>query len=539
MSQFLEQTRRLVPGFTFAPISTGPVDPLETATMMDGSFHTFQKKQIPVKSTLTNYTTTRYNATGSYSAQLTNGGQVQVPIIRASGTGKCNGIPYIRMIVTNTDGALNTQQVPAPLLIQNVQCLTPDGSPIQNHDGSGLWWSIIEVFDTDFWANLQVALNSSVTYELGVPLPFGTSTLLFVPLVGNLFAMDFFIPAVDGDMIYNVYFWPATSTLISGPNVTLTFLSIDVPMEQLSSDQLAKQIEYRRSREVTYVIPYERIQRLQQTWNASQLYSIPLNAFKGDATLIRFMFRNTLVGRDLLSENIISSFQFRDSAGNAISGPQFIDDIYNRQIQQADWCLGRASAHHFVYVFVWSAAKTGLLSVLLHGVKYGAFPFTTNETLQVNTAVAGTNEVLSLQYNHPADITQGTFIIAWSTPQGGTQYTAPITFNATALQVQTAIQLLNNFRGTCTVTGNQAANWVITFTGHYATRPMSAAGYQMCVITAAEAASNELEGLRVIVTVPGITGIVSGSSQILDLHMYTTSLINTTAKGGIRVFHSG
>lgn len=539
MSDFLAKTEESIAGFTFAPNSTGPIDPITPAQLLNGKTINIQQRQLPVKTTLANNNLWRYNASGQYTNILTNGGQAQVKLDRGSGTGKCNGIPYLRLHVVNSDPAVDAQIVPAPLLIQTVQCLTPDGTPIQNHDGSGLWYSLIETVDSDAWKNLSVVTDSSVTYESGVPIEHASTTILLIPLVGNLLAMDFFLPSVDGDMLWNFYFWPATTTLLSGPNLTVSFMSLDVPMEQLDPAQLAAQKKYRKSYDITYIIPYERIQRLQQTWTASNVYSIPLNGIKGDVAVGRHYLRNSLVGRDLFTENRIASFQYQNSSGNPISGAQFIDDIYNRQVQQMEWCLGTASAHHYKYIYVWASSKQGFLSMLLNGVKYGAYPFSTNEQLVVTMDTAGTNEEVTITATNAGTIAGGEMSIAWSTPDGSTQYCVPFGYGASTAQIKAAIENMTNFRGTVNVTGSAQTAYVIEFTGHYGNRPLYDQGYCMQVMSCSFNTGGSIQAAMAKVTTPGVRGITSGSNMIMDMVYYTTSYVKQLTDGSLLVGHSG
>ena len=551
MSDFLQKQAELVPGFTFTPSSTGPEDPFSNIEFLNGKRINVQARQVPVSTALTNYNTWRYSMSGQYSNLLQNGGQGQIKIDRGSGTGKCDGVPYIRLHITNTSSSVPIQYVPTPLLIQNIQLLTPDGTPIQNQDGSALWVNICQAYDRDTWRNIHVITDSSVDYEQGPPLAANFVTVLFVPLIGSMLgASDFFLPAVDGDMIMNIYFWPATTTLISGGNGTLTFCSLDVPMEQLDGEQLTNQRNERLRREVCYLFPYERIMRLVQNWNAGQTYPIPLNGIKGDVVLLRFFLRNSMTGTDLYHYNPVAQFQIQNSAGNPISGAQYIDDRYNRHIQQTDWNLGSVTENRSIYEFNFSAAKQGWMSFLLNGVKYGAYPFTTNETLQITMPAAGVNEVVTLLQGSDTgfSVTGGGYYLLWSTPIEGTQRTQLIGYNATTAQVKAALEALINFQGTVTVTGDLTAGLVLTFGGNYGNMPLYNEGYQLSAIPALFTTVSGVTGwtdlpvtnsLFVNLTTPGAYGITDGASYVLDIHAYTLSYVKQNSDRSLSVFHSG
>lgn len=554
ISDAVQKQVELVPNFTVAPSSAGPIDPMSSLTFMSGQTINVSSRQVPISSPLTNLNQWRYIASGQYTNVITNGGQVQIKIDRGSGTGKCTGVPWFRLVVTNGNSG-PSQFVPWPLAIQTMQLLTPDGTPIQNMDGSALWSNIIESYSDDSWTMVQQIVGSSPGYEQGNPVEPGVS-IYFIPLPGMLFgASDFFLPCVDGDMMLNVNFWPASTTLTSGSNCSLTLFSLEVPMEQLDSDQLVLQRSKRLSMEMNYIYPYERIQRIVQNWSVNTTYPIPLNGIKGDVTMLRFYFRSSLVGEDLYHYQPISSFQIQDSAGRQISGAQYIDEKYNRNVQQQNWNLGSASAYRYNYMYVFGANNSGWMSVLLNGVKYGAYPFTTNETLQIITAKAGASETYTLTYSQPlgggvtVTPSSGTFELVWHTPIDGSQRTLPIAYNASAAVVQAALDALVNFQGTVTVT-TITNGWQFVMSGPYGNRVLYNDGYQLEVDTTGLHSSFTIGGtavtdiplqpsMNLIITQSGVDGITDGGSYILDIHAYTTSKLKQNSNRGLEVFNSG
>lgn len=368
MADFAEKAIRGAKSHTFAPSVGGPIDPITRVKLLDGTYINVTNRQLPVKSTFTNYNTFQWPAQGQYSSVLTNGGQVNVYITEYSGTGRCNGIPYLRMVITG-DAATDSFFVPAPLWIQNLVCSTPSNSPYQNHDGTGLWYSLIETEDNDSWENEMELVGASITYENGFPIEHGRDTVFLIPLVGNVLGMDFFTPSVKGNMPFVFQFWNESVTKISGPSVTVPYIALEVQMEQLSAESLAALVAYRKVNDVTYIYPYEKIIRYTQAWTSDLLYTVNLNGITGDVAIFRFLLRASLVGRNLFTEVPIASFAIYNAAGNPITGTQVIDDALNRHKQQKNWTLGTASKHHAKYLFVWAAAKQGFLSMLLNGIK--------------------------------------------------------------------------------------------------------------------------------------------------------------------------
>ena len=248
-----------------------------------------------------------------------------------------------------------------------------------------------------------------------------------------------------------------------------------------------------------------------------------------------------MVGTDLYHYNPITSFQWTNSGGVPISGAQLIDDMYNRHIQQVDWFLGSASWQRSKYAFVWSADKNAALSLMLNGVKLGAYPFSTNEQFILNTPGAGTSEVYTLGYGGAAPAS-GLFFFTWSTPVPGNEYQVSqvsVPWNATAAQVVTAIESMQNFQGTVTATGGplQTADIVITLGGNYANTALFSQGYQLgytqdALAGAANTVSTPTLGVP---TTAGVDGITNNGSYILDLQAYTSAFLKLKTNGALEV----
>jgi hypothetical protein len=197
---------------------------------------------------------------------------------------------------------------------------------------------------------------------------------------------------------------------------------------------------------------------------------------------------------------------------------------------------GRASRRIRKYSYVWTKNQKGAQELIQKGAKYGSYPFTNKESLWLVTNPAGTNEVVTL--TPTVAPTAGTFQLQWTNPDEGTVVSAPIAFNATAATIQSTINNLLNFTGTCTVTGTMATSVVVTFTGGgYQSRNLNADGYCLSVISAMTAATSCL--VSSVVTTAGVEGITNGGTYTLKIWAYTTSIGHQLTDGSIESQNSG
>jgi hypothetical protein len=534
MGDFGQKAKELTPHWIIQPSQVPPLDPLSSVLLGDGHSITVGSQQVPRKPVDANYNTWRYNATGQYNNAFVNGGSNYIKIDRGSGSGR-SLMAYVRMHVFNNTGAAVTM-VPAPFFWTLVQCQTPDGAYIQNHDGSGLWNSIIESYDFDSWRLIAQAINSSNDYSTGFSIPNGATTVLLVPMIGNYQSVCKFPNfCVDGDQSWNFIFATAGATVLGGTAPQLAFFALDVQMEQLTDSQIGEIRRTRKSQDVTYVYPYEKIQRIQQNWAASSRFTIPATGLKGPVNFVRHFFRQGLGGTALYRYIPMTDFQWQNSGGNPISGSQPIDDVYNRKIQQNDWFLGDATTYRSKYAFVWSADTTAALSLMLNGIQYGMYPFTTNEQFIVDTAPQGTSEAYTLTVANTA--TAGFVSLMWLTPvpgEGAQVSAQTIPFNATATQVANTIDLIQSFEGVVICTGGPlgTAPVTITLVGSYANTSLFAQGFQMtmgqntCINAAGALVVASLQ-----LAVAGVNGMTNNDSLFLDLQAYTPAYLKLKANG--------
>jgi len=539
MADFSRKTRDLNRSTTLQSGYVPEMDPFAMVSTLDGSRLRIPATQIPRTSPYENSNLYRYAASGNYTNILNTGGGLQIFLTRSSGSGPLTGPLYLRLQVFNPNGSTPAYFLPAPFWLQNIQYFTPSGAPVAVQDGQGIFHNITEVTETDNMFELEKAIITNPSFGKGDPiLPLQTANI-YIPLIGNpLSCGKFLIAATQGDFQVLCNFFAASVFQLSGPACNLVNATIETPQAQLSDTSLSTLIREYKLGKHDWFFPYERVMTLTQNWNASSSYQVPLSGLAGDMTFVRFGLYPSLTGLDLAAPVPISSFQFQNNAGEPISGMQVIESDFNRFVMQPQYFEGKASRRTKKYAYVWSKNSTGAMELLLKGTKYGSYPFTNKESLIINTAPAGTNEVVTITPSSaPAS---GTFQLCWTNPEMSTVISAPIAFNATAATIQSTINNLLNFTGSCTVTGTMATSVVVTFNGGgYQNRPLNADGFCLSVITNSLIGVTYTVGVSSVVTTPGVNGITSGSSYVLKIWGYTTSVGHQLTDGSVESQNSG
>jgi hypothetical protein len=166
--------------------------------------------------------------------------------------------------------------------------------------------------------------------------------------------------------------------------------------------------------------------------------------------------------------------------------------------------------------------------------KYGSYPFTNKESIVINTAQAGTNEQVLV--NASGAPTSGGLQLPWTNPDMGmTCVTQELAYNATAETVQTAINTLPSFTGSCVVTGGPIeTGFTVTFSGGgYQNRPLKNEGFCLSVASNSLIGTTYTVGVSTTLNTAGVAGITSGNSYVLKMWAYTTSIGHQLTDGSI------
>jgi hypothetical protein len=527
-SAFLEKARNNSPGFV---INVPEADRFRSKTLvstLNNRRLLLPSDQVPT----TSYKASnwwRYQSNSATSTLLSGGGPAIIKIDRGSGTGAAVSC-YLRLVINNSTGAA-AQLLPVPLLINNLSFQNGSGTVLQIIDGISWWLALMNSFDLDSWVRGTRSVMSDGVYDLGIPLANGETRELICEIPSCLFsASGFHINTVDSDMQLYVTFQPSTVGLISGSAPTLQTLTFDVKMTQETPQQLSQELTISRKMMHNYIYPYWRTQTWVQTLNASSNYNLQLTAIKGPVVGCFFQILNSTNGRDLLAPQMIQDFQFLDSGGQPISGNQVITAVQNRYINQVNYFPGQASYYHAHFAYVFGDQEHALLDLWSGGKVEGFYQFTTSETLSIDTGAAGVSEVVTVTPS--ATPASGTFIISWVTESNNAEFTAPLAYNATAATIKAAIEALNNFDGTITVSGPLTAAATFTFGGNYANKPMSSQGRNFTFITAASpAGGTPLVSFSPAVTTVGSYGITNGNTYTIVANFCQYGILQLNEKG--------
>lgn len=554
------------PNVNIRKIDLGPSRSFRAVQMLDNSVRNFPEHQIPARDAYEINNMWRYPAQGEYSGILQSGGQVLFRINEGTGSGDIERVK-LRMLVQNTSSSLGAEYIPAPFWLKNHQFRTPNGEPIQTTDGTTTWLSIAGANDSDQWRSQAECILSNDEYGIAQPIEPLQYQEIEIDLLGDWISCGkVYIPWIKGDMYWYPNFQADNVIRLSGGQLNVVDMSLDMYMSNTDAQTLARRRDYINQMPVDVVVPYTRNQTFTQALQANSSYTFLLNGLTGDVDFMWFVLRNSYIGTDLMSFWPIASFQIQDSAGVAITPPQMVTDLQSRCIYYPRSFLGRLA--HLNNVYFWSFANdpTAPLSLILNGLKLGSYPFTGNEKLVINTAPAGNNEVVTYSFRAVTtqtgatqtvtspQLTVGGFYYFFSTPNG-LQKTILINTTWSNAQVATAIEDINFFTGTVTVTGfplvftgtasgvgdatSISATATVTYTGAYALQPMEAQGYELYAQPAAFSIELTNGGVNYMAPViinettstQGVWGIANGNTYILDIYAETTGILNI-AKGG-------
>ena len=525
--------------FTIDPSTLPMKHTFKEVDYLDGTTKKIPAHQVPPFQTMNNRNTWRYMASGQYTNVGQTGGQCNIKLDRQSGSGAVETV-RLRLLVTESN-AENTTLLPTPLWIQQLQWQTPSGTYCQQLDGSTQWiWDVVDK-DIVSWQYAAQYMGSSQQYGTGPPLGASVTQLYYIDLTGNWLEVSKYLnAAVDGDMQLWIYFQPQNLTVTnpSGNDFpTIAQLSLDVEMSQLDSNLLSSEKQEMMKEPTTYVIPWTRSMRFNQSWAAGGQYNLQLSGIKGDVIWCFFMLRKPsngsyLAGQDFLSMKPIYQFQILNSEGLPITGSTIIDSGWNKNVNFPSWFLGQLNRYQNLYTWNMTDSDQGPLAMIKLGNKMGAYPFSTNEILQVTMLGAGTNEVVTVTNavsgGSNAAAASGTYQITWNTPYG-TATTASLAYNTTAANIAAAIQGLSNFSGTVTASAAASAgsSFTITFGGAYENQPLAVNGFYLSFLGNLATSAPLPITLLAATTTQGVLGMTNNSTMYLDFYAVTSAHIES------------
>jgi len=177
------------------------------------------------------------------------------------------------------------------------------------------------------------------------------------------------------------------------------------------------------------------------------------------------------------------------------------------------------------YGWSFSAKDSGVVEFIMTGRVNGQRGFSGNEQLVIDTAPAGANEVQTIAF--AASPTGNTIYFIWLTPFGAFS-SVPIAFNSNATAIQNAIEAIDNFEGTVTVSGafSAAPSQTFTFGGNYGNRSMFLQGYQLLAFATGTVAGASVGSTTV--STQGVRGITNGQTATLTIVAFSTAIYHIT-----------
>lgn len=483
-----------------------------------------------------------FNADGNYNTALQNGGIQNIKIVRGQGSGRTRGKVWLRMNITNSSTTLAVQTAPAPFFFQQIQFQTPGGDIIQQRDPFELWFCIISTTSESEWFSMSDLVLASNGYESGPALQPSTTYDVWIPLVGNPYSCGEIPTAVlEGDSMCYLNFAPPTTSVISGPTNALVInsLSLQFEMENLDSSLVTSLQDEYKSFAHSVIYPRPQVMSFTQTWNVNSQYTFQMSGITGDVTFLLFVLRNSLQGQDTYHGQHWNSFQIQDQQGIPISGAQFVPESYNRWGQLPQWALGTWMQDRRYGAYNFSIVNSALPEFLVTGRKNGAFGFSGMENFVINTAGAGTNEVLTFNSTVSSTLAGGSWSYFTWTDQYGLMYstTAFDMSTQTAGSLQSLIEGIESFEGTVAVaiSSTNPFSFTVTFGGNYGNRPITGAGFSLKLVGVMQYATGSPSQLRDSVSVPGVRGITNGNTYTLSIFAFASSIlsISSNMQGGV------
>jgi len=509
-----------------------------TASTLRGQKLNLPAHQIPMvnpNDIINNYW--NFPANGNFNTALQDGGVQQITIARGQGSGKTTGKVWIHLNVTNTDSS-DITIAPAPFLFSNIVLQTPSGDIINTWDPLGLWLSLIGTTSFEEWQTMSDLVYSSNDYQTGDPIHAGASVDIWLPLVGNVFSVgEVATRVIEGDtQLYLTFAQPSVSVIRGATDkLQINSLAAVFEMQQLDASLIKLIDDEYDAFSHSFLYPFMRVMNFTQTWNSNSQYTLQLSGITGNINQVLFALRTSNAGQAAYHGAPIDSFQIQNQEGISLTGAQFVDEEQNRWAQLPKWYLGTWSQDRRFYGWSFASKDSSPVEFLLAGRSNGSYGFGGREQLVINTAPTATNEVLTLRTANSAATSADCYgTLVWTTPEGGTSYSAPINLDTISnAALKSAIEALPNFEGTVTIGDGPigtSGSVTVTFGGNYAGRPMFSAGFYLEIIGVAVTAGPIYTNMVTIETTPGVRGITNGGTYTLTIVAFSSSIMSVSSE---------
>jgi hypothetical protein len=403
--------------------------------------------------------TFRQQATGNFQNVLTGGGSIDIPLRENSGHGHVKDV-YLRIDISNgSGGAINL--MPVPQWIERIDILTPSGTRIEQLYEEFLWHDTKQMSSKEwkYWAPLMnTTKNWGISNDV---IPNGDVRRYFLKLNGSWIEnASPFLPHINGEVIFRVYFRAANQIFISGASagVNITRLELEYDSPFMLQSEFAAALNKHRSMVHDHRYNFPIRQQYTQNLTPGQEVNILLSGFNGLFRDLQFFVRTANASlRDKFDYLPINYYEILDTNGQDILGGNFEyheEDI----IAYSNHYDNDMRRHMQLYTYDFSASP---LTDGTHGTLTGYYPFSGRETLRIFLNAAVQNRVLTMA--SAGAVTAGNYRYKFRD-----EYTAWLAFGANAAAQQTAIAALPSFYKTNTtvvISGVATGGATITYNG--------------------------------------------------------------------------
>jgi len=454
MSQFTERVRSRVDKSGHA--LTKVIEPHPHQMIKTVSGQTINLKSSQIMTLHQQASSFRQQATGNFQNILTSGGSIDIPLRENSGHGHVKNI-RLKMDISNGTGG-DVRLMPIPMVLERIDIITPSGTRVEQLYEEFLWLDT-KLFGSKQWKYNSKYYNSDKTWSVSDDIiPNGATRSYFIEPKGNWIEnTNAFLPHIDGEVIFRVYFRSDTQTLLSGVsaglNVTKLELEYDSPF--MLQSEFAQALNKHRSvvHDHRYYFPIR--QQYTQNIGPSDQIDILLSGFNGTFRDFGFFIRvaNAQL-RDKLEYLPIDRFELLDTNGQDIFGGNYQYDEEDI-LDYAEHYDNDMRRHLNFYNYDFSGAP---VADGLHGSLHGYYPLSGRETLRIFMKAAVQNKVLTLASG-------GAPLAGQYRYRYGEEYTDWLAFGALPAVQQTAINALPTFyRTNTTVVVSAAINNAVTIT---------------------------------------------------------------------------
>lgn len=251
---------------------------------------------------------------------LTTGGSVDVTIPEGAGRGAVNNI-LVQFDITNSTGAACTLS-PAPLLLRQVEVIVNGGQVVQTIYGDHLFTDLAYL-STENLTAMAANMNTTATLGSGTSIANnGTVTYTFPLLSCFISQSHIYLPAIQGPVIFRLYFKPGTETTENGATPTIANLRLRVIGDILSAKHAQDKMSEYTKNTLDFRFPYCAKIEVPITIPASTTTSLTLSGLEGMIAggFLIFRVSTTGAGSHTYASLATGSYDIVDASNTSLFG---------------------------------------------------------------------------------------------------------------------------------------------------------------------------------------------------------------------------